>query len=52
MPSNNQDQLRDLLSLCDEIINVYGKHLKHLSLNELEFWDYFIDEVDNLKETL
>lgn len=43
------ERLKYLLYISDEIINVYGKHLNHLSLNELEFWDYFIDEVDNLK---
>lgn len=51
MTNNNQDHLRDLLSLCAEIISKYNKELSHVEDSELQLWDNFIDRVDGLSHT-
>lgn len=43
---NNHDHLKDLLSLCAEIISKYNKELSHVEDSELKLWDNFIDTVD------
>lgn len=48
----NQDHLKDLLSLCAEIISKYNKELSHVEDSELQLWDNFIDRVDGLSHAL